>query len=245
MTYSKLTNKIIKTNNYSSRYGEKVTAICIHHCAGCVNLSGEQIINNIMTPRNGSANYVITTKGEIIGSVGEEFRPWTTGGIWDRNFITFELANCEVGEPWRISEATIKAAIKLTADICKRYNIKKLYYDGKRGTLMRHCDWAPTACPGSYFKSITEEFCQNVNKLLNDGEDKETKNYIVFSGSFLKRENAERQKAKLEEAGYNVYISKYGRFLRCQLGYFNSEKLADKMREKVLSDGFPCGILEV
>lgn len=245
MTYSKLASQIIPTKNYSSRYGEKVWNITVHHCAGCVGYSPEQIINGVMTPRQGSANYVITTDGKIIGSVDEKYRAWTTGGIWDRNSITMEVANSAVGDPWPISNESMRACIELCADICKRYGIKKLYYDGKNGTLRRHCDWANTACPGPYVKSKTDYICREVNKLLEkEGPEPEGKMYHIYSGSFLSSRNSEKWADQIRSRGFEAVVKKIGIYHKVQVGVFSSKEGAEEYEKRLNNEGFATVISE-
>lgn len=185
------------------RGGETPRAIVVHHMAGNLTLAQCQ---KTFQNRHSSATYAIDTKGNIGQFVDEADRPWTTSGADpDNHAITIELANDQIGGQWHITDATIKAAVGLCADICERYNIKRLYYNGKAGTLLRHCDYAPTACPGPYFKSITTDFCKWVNEKL--AEDRDTEHlYHVQTGAFRNKENAERLAEKMRSEGYQTVI---------------------------------------
>lgn len=194
----------------------KIRALVIHHEAGILTGSA---IQNVFKSRKSSANYSIDKNGEISLHVPEEYRAWTTGGRNPDDYsITIELSNDRIGGDWHISDATIEAAEKLAADICRRYGIKKLYYDGKNGTLLRHCDFQPTACPGPYFKGITDHFCNEVNKLITEAEkpaetpenasDGGTDSglYHVQTGAFKNKENAEKQAEKLKQQGIEAVV---------------------------------------
>lgn len=205
MTATTLNHKTNLVDTYSkTRHGQKIRAIVVHHEAGI--LSDAQIAN-VFKNRNSSANYSIDKDGVICLHVPEEFRAWTTGGTTPDDYsITIELSNDKTGGNWHISDNTINSAAALCADICKRYGISKLYYDGKKGTLLRHCDYQATACPGNYFKSRTDEFCNYVNELMKEPETKKKAKYKVQTGAFSEKENAERYAAELNKKGIATVI---------------------------------------
>lgn len=205
MTGTSLKHQVLLVRTHSNgRAGHKVTKIVVHHMAG--NLSLAQL-QRTFTNRKSSATYGIDARGNIAQYVDEADRPWTTSGSDPDNYcITLELANDATGGDWHISDATMHAAVSLCADICKRYGIPKLYYDGKRGTLLRHCDYSATACPGAYFKAHTAEFCNAVNKLLTDTENAPSVRYKVQTGAFKSKENAERYAEQLNKQGIATVI---------------------------------------
>lgn len=163
---SSLTTKTVlaHSSNYSKgREGHKIKKITIHHMAGV--MSGEQCAKLFQnSARNASANYCIGVKGDIVCNVEEENRAWTSSSKSnDIEAITIEVSNDKVGGQWTISKASWNALVKLCIDICKRYKIT-LKYDGtKNGTLTRHCMFANTDCPGTYFKNKTSDFVKEVN----------------------------------------------------------------------------------
>lgn len=171
---SSLTNKtmLAHSSNYTKgRKGYKVCKITPHHMSGV--LSGSQcakIFQN--SKRNASANYCIGVNGDIVCSVEEENRAWTSSSSWnDCQAITIEVSNNKMGGKWTVSNASWKSLIKLCVDICKRYNFK-LKYDGtKNGSLTRHNMYANTDCPGPYLQGKFSELVKEVNKQL---EKKET-----------------------------------------------------------------------
>lgn len=194
------------TTHSNGRKGKTVNAIVIHHNAG--NLTLKQIQNTFQN-RKSSAHYDIDVNGNIGQYVDEKDRSWCTSGEDpDLRTITIELANDQVGGNWHISDATINKCAELCADICKRYGIKKLYYDGKKGTLLRHCDYSSTACPGPYFKSVTNEFCNYVNSMLNGDTAEKQEYYRVQMGAFKSKENAENYAEKLKKQGIDAIVKK-------------------------------------
>ena len=196
--------RIVPTHS-SGRAGQKVRAIVIHHQAG--NLTGTQIAN-IFRSRRSSATYSIATDGTITQHVSESDRPWTTSGADPDNYaITIEVANNRFAPEWTVSDAALNATIELCADICRRYGITSLYYDGKHGTLLRHCDYHATACPGPYIKAQTGYICGAVNAKLAEANKTDTTTdtgmiYRVQCGAFRSKDSAETLSKRLTAAGF-------------------------------------------
>lgn len=191
------------TTHSNGRKGKTVNAIVVHHNAG--NLTLKQV-QNVFQNRKSSAHYDIDVNGNIAQYVDEKDRSWCTSGEDpDLRTITIELANDETGGQWHISDATMLACEKLCADICKRYGIKTLYYNGKKGTLLRHCDYHATACPGAYFKNNTTKFCEDVNQMIrgNDGVY-----YRVQLGAFKNEANATAYVESLKAKGIDAIVKK-------------------------------------
>lgn len=155
--------------NRNSPRNQPITKITIHHMAGVCSV--EDFGNIVASPaREMSANYAIGNDGRIGLFCPESDRSWCSSSPWnDNRAITIEVSNSAYGDAsgWPVSDAAYNSLIKLCVDICKRNGIKKLYYDGTvNGTLTRHCDLAPTACPGPWIKSHTKDICDKVNGQL-------------------------------------------------------------------------------
>lgn len=156
--------------NRNSPRNQPITKITIHHMAGVCSV--EDFGNIVASPaREMSANYAIGNDGRIGLFCPESDRSWCSSSAWnDNRAITIEVSNSAYGDAsgWPVSDAAYNSLIKLCVDICKRNGIKKLYYDGTvNGTLTRHCDLWPTACPGPWIKSHTQDICDKVNAQLN------------------------------------------------------------------------------
>lgn len=211
MNGTKINHQELPVATHSNgRAGYKVQKIVVHHMAG--NLSLQQC-KNVFNSRKSSATYAIDTNGNIGQYVDENDRPWTTSGADPDNYcITIELANDNT-KTWHISDTTMKVCEELCADICQRYGISKLYYDGKKGTLLRHCDYSATACPGPYFISKTSEFCEAVNAIISSGNKAKSsenipddKLYRVQTGAFKSKENAQKYAEELKKKGISTII---------------------------------------
>ena len=173
MSYSNLTDEYIPADdsNYSDgRAGYDICKITPHHMAGV--LTGEECARLFQNPgRQASANYCIGVDGDIVCSVDEENRAWTSSNRTnDRQAITIEVSDCEYGYPWDISDESWDSLVALCVDICRRYNFR-LNYDGTPdGSLTRHDMFAATDCPGETLGSRFDELEQTVNAIL-DGEE--------------------------------------------------------------------------
>lgn len=169
MTYSKLTNEVVlaDTSNYThSRQGYKICKITPHHMVAV--WTGKRCAQSFQdADRNASANYCIGNDGDIVCNVPEEFRAWTSGnGVNDCQAITIEVSNCELKEPYKISEKAWNSLVNLCVDICTRYKFK-LEFDGTpSGSLTMHKMFQNTSCPGTYLSSKMEDLANEVNTRL-------------------------------------------------------------------------------
>jgi len=214
MIKSELTNKVVEASasNYThGRKGYKVCKITPHHMAGV--LSGEQCAKMFQNEgRQASANYCIGNDGEIVLSVAEENRAWTSANQEnDCQAITIEVSNCENGGDWRVSDAAWNSLVKLCVDICKRYNFRLIYDGTKNGSLTRHNMFVATSCPGPYLQSRFQELADTVNAQLDEKvestpsvpserKSNETIAQEVIQGLWG---NGEDRRNRLISAGYN------------------------------------------
>lgn len=158
MTFSGHTDVIRSTHQKSSRSGERVRSIIIHHAA---TTDAAGVVSLMETgARTVSSNYVVARDGTVYGVVPEEERAWTSGSAtdggrgaaWDRRSVTFEVANETYGGSWPISEASYEAVSDVMADVANRYGFE-LNRDtvlGHRELWTRHRASYPTACPGGF-----------------------------------------------------------------------------------------------
>ncbi len=172
-TVSKLASGvyIAAEGNYEhGRAGQKICKITPHHMAGI--LTGKQCAVNIFQKpgRKASANYCIGNDGDIVCNVYEEDRAYTSSSrANDRQAVTIEVSNCEIGGQWRISDAAWNSLVNLCIDICKRHNFRLVYDNTPNGSLTRHDMFSNTNCPGPYLKSKFNELVTLVNAALDGG----------------------------------------------------------------------------
>lgn len=211
MSQSSLVNyRDYSARHWNGRAGNGVKRIVIHHTAGVISV--EQL-GSVFHNKQASSTYGIGSDARVGQYVPEEYRPWTTSG-WepDRNCVTIEVSNSAAGGNWPVSDAVMNKLVDLCADICRRNGISRLYYDGKNGTLLRHCDYHATACPGPYIKSKTQWICDQVNAKLRGSAAQPAKPAPVASKTIdqLAQEvlrgvwgNGSDRKARLSTAGYD------------------------------------------
>ncbi len=168
MSNSPLVNYTRISPNRSSRQGNKISKITIHHMAG--NLSVETC-GNVFAPssRQASSNYGIGSDGRVGMYVEEHERAWTSSnGNNDRKAVTIEVANDQLAPNWTISDAAWNKLIDLCVDICRRNGISQLIWTGDaNGNLTTHDMFANTNCPGPYLKPRMGEIAAYVNNILS------------------------------------------------------------------------------
>lgn len=164
MSNSALVSYTKYSPNHSGRRNQKIAKVTVHYMAGDLSV---ETCGNVFAPksRQASSNYGVDSSGRVGLYVDEANRAWTTASSWnDNRAVTIEVANVDASG--RFSDAAWGKLVELTADICRRNGIKSLYYDGRNGTLTRHCDFSATACPGQWFKDNTQRFCDAVNAAI-------------------------------------------------------------------------------
>lgn len=168
MGYSPLCSKIVNTGKYTKVANKVNKNIVIHHMAWIIG--AEQCAIYHRDKISASANYYIGKDGEIVGSVDEGARAWTSGNYAiDSCSVTFEVSNCKGAPNWEVSDKVLDSVINLCVDICKRNGIKELRYTGdKSGNLQMHCWYQPTACPGPYLKTKFGYIANEVNKRMGN-----------------------------------------------------------------------------
>ncbi len=152
-TYSPLTAKVMHTSKSESRRGNSITGVVVHHWAGTAG-GVERLVHSSDAA---SANYIILSQdgphgkdGDIIGSVPEERRAWTSGSLAaDAPRITIEVQNSSTGGDWPVSVAALRSLVRLIADIADRYGWGTLTTAHVRG----HREFQSTTCPGPYLWS--------------------------------------------------------------------------------------------
>lgn len=170
MSNSSLVNYTKISPNKSSRNGNSIRKITVHHMAG--NLAVETCGNVFASSsRQASSNYGIGTDGRVGMYVEEKDRAWTSSNAAnDRQAVTIEVANNTLAPNWTVSDAAWNKLVDLCVDICKRNGISKLTWTGdSSGTLTCHYMFSNTICPGPYLKPKMSELASLVNNRLSGG----------------------------------------------------------------------------
>ena len=204
-----------KSPNHSGKRKYGITRITPHHAAGVLSL--ESLLNIFVpTSRKASCNYAIGSDGRIGLCVDEENRAWTSSSSDnDNRAITVEIANSTGSPEWRISEKAEQAFVDLCVDICKRYNKKGVFYEGKlvadrEGWLQitLHRWFKATLCPGPYIEKRLPEIVKRINEKLNP-EPVKKELWRVQVGAYSIEANAKAMAERLRKAGFDTYIVKY------------------------------------
>lgn len=172
MTFSSLTSRTIPNRDkFSSRRGQKIVRVNVHHWAGTSGGETRMIDPNADV----SCNYLILSTGEVVGNVPEEYRAFTSGS-WDADApaITIEVQNSSTRvvngdnnnpESWPISPAAYLSLINLIADIAKRYGWGAV----TRAEVRGHREFSSTACPGGFLWHRLSDVAAQSHKKLKSG----------------------------------------------------------------------------
>lgn len=168
--YSKLCNRIITApaGTYTPMISKRNRKITVHVTASTG--TAQAVIDYWQkTGKQASANYIIDDTTGIVGYVSELDRAWTSGSyVNDSQAITIECVNSVAAEPYPISEFVMNKLLDLLTDICQRYEIPYLYFDGTpECNYTWHCMFQATGCPDTYMKQKTPEIIKEVNARIN------------------------------------------------------------------------------
>ena len=196
MSNSKLATYTLLSPNCTKPRNAKIDTITPHCVAG--NLSIESTLKLFVPKeRQASCNYAIGTDGRIGLGVDEANRSWCSSSASnDHRAITVEIANDGGAPDWHMSDAAIEAFIRLSVDICTRYNFKGVYYDHDKTAPHRnngymritlHRWFANKDCPGNYFISKIPYVVGEINKRMTATQQPEPKpTQAVFSPYLVK-----------------------------------------------------------
>lgn len=147
-------NKLITKVNYTKGKNKKNKYIVIHY-VGATGGAEDNCKYFETVNRNASANYFIGHKGEIWQCVEDDDIAWHCGAntykhpyCRNSNSIGIELC-CKraANGTWFFEEATIKAAIDLSKELMKKYNIPV-------SNVIRHYDVTGKICPEPYVRDV-------------------------------------------------------------------------------------------
>ena len=212
MSNSTLADIVMLSPNSSPRTA-KIDTITIHHMA-TVSSAEACAASFLPTSRKASANYCIGNDGDVVLSVDESRRAWTSSNAAnDNRAITIEVSNSARDGDWPVSDAALNKLLDLCEDICRRNGIEKLSYTGDlSGNMTLHKWFASTACPGPYLESKMPWIAEEVNRRLGiEAPAEEKPIYRVQVGAFVTNDFAERLRDELREAGYaDAFVTEAG-----------------------------------
>src|SRR5690606_3422968 len=130
MSNSPLVQYVKISPNRTNPRKSPIRKITIHHMAGMLSV---ETCGSIFADkdRKASSNYGIGVDGRIAMYVEEKNRAWTSSSPDnDHQAVTIEVANCEIGGLWRVSDLVMERLIELCVDVCKRNGIARLNFTG-------------------------------------------------------------------------------------------------------------------
>jgi len=242
MSNSPLVQYVKISPNSTNPRRKQIRKITIHHMAGM--LSVETCGEIFARPeRKASSNYAVGVDGRIAMYVEEKNRAWTSSSSAnDDEAVTIEVANCEIGGQWRVSDYVLERTIELCVDICKRNGIERLNFTGDTtGNLTMHKWFAATSCPGPYLESKFPYIAEEVNRRLKAAASPSTGSgtlYYVQTGAYANKANADAQYYKVKAAGFEAIMKQSGNLYRVQVGAYSQKANAEAMAAKLKAAGF-------
>ncbi len=215
-TNSPLVSCVKLSPNHSGQRTHAIDTITVHCVVGQCSV---EIIGNIFAPtsREASSNYGVGYDGKIGMYVEEKNRSWCTSSrANDQRAVTIEVAS-DATEPYAFNNAAYTRTIELVIDICKRNGKNKVVWLGDKEktlayepaenemVLTVHRWFANKSCPGNWMYDRMDDLASKVNAALGVTENRVL--YRVQVGAYYKKENAEKQLAKLKAAGFDGFIA--------------------------------------
>lgn len=158
----------IQDNGFgSSRNGQPINGVVIHHVAGT---NGLRYVANANS-RNSHPTYHISNSGAVTGIVNPSRRPFSTGGTPDPNAVTFEIDNSSAGGDWPISAAALESLIDVIVfHGSQSPRSGKGFAKNIKGQAQSeffiawHSQYSATACPGPFIMSQLDYIVSECNK---------------------------------------------------------------------------------
>lgn len=211
-TNSPLVDYVKISPNKTVNRNHKIDTITIHCVVGQLTV---QSLGEVFAPasKKASSNYGIGKDGKIGMYVEEKDRSWcSSNSANDHRAITIEVAS-DTKPPYTVTKQAYESLIKLLVDICKRNDIKELKWKADKNLIGQvdkqnmtvHRWFANKSCPGEYLYKRHYDIAESVNRQLKQPESQTL--YRVQVGAYTKKENAERMKKKLNDAGFDAYIT--------------------------------------
>jgi hypothetical protein len=166
MWYPKVSG--VQDNGFgSSRNGQAINGVVIHHVAGT---NGLNYVANKNT-RNSHPTYHIARSGAVTGIVHPSRRPHSTGGAPDPNAVSFEIDNSSAGGNWPITPESLEALIDVivfhasqSPRAGKGFAKNQPSVTQSEFFIAWHSQYKATACPGPFIMSQLDYIVSECNK---------------------------------------------------------------------------------
>ena len=223
MSNSRLATVTVLSPNNSGKRTHAIDRITPHCMVGQQN---EKKCGELFSRSSyqASSNYGIGTSGEIGMYVPEDKRSWCSSSESnDQRAVTIECAS-DARHPYAMNTKVYASLVKLCTDICRRNGKTKLLWLGDKSKsltykprdnemiLTVHRWFAQKACPGDWLYSRLGKLASEVTAQLHGDASEPVEapkagtKYRVMCGSFSHKENAEKRKQEIEDAGFEATI---------------------------------------
>ena len=213
MTYSNLTSIIKKSpTTYGERTG-KLDRITVHCVVG--QATAKSVLELFARPgRKASSNYVIGKDGEIGCSVPEDIAACTShSSINDKRAITIECAS-DNKYPYTFNAKVFETLVNLTVDIMKRYNKKELVWINDKAKALE-------------FNTGDDKMLITLHRWFDNVECPGAW-MIDHMDEYVKKVNS---LLKNPEITSNILY-------KVQVGAFSKKENAEKLRDKLKTEGY-------
>ena len=196
-------NKLLTKRNYQEVSNRKIQYIVIHYVGATGGAEANcKYFESVY--RGVSAHYFVGHAGEIWQCVEDKNISWHCGTEFynykhkkcrNSNSIGIEMCCRLSGNTWYFEDATVKAAIELTKELMKKYNIPK-------ENVIRHFDVTGKQCPMPYVLNNTKHTWSAFINSLSTTVKKSVTDVAkeVISGKWG---NGTERKNRLTASGYN------------------------------------------
>lgn len=251
--YGMKTNYAARGNYGGERSLSDIQYIVIHYTANdgdTAEANGNYFRNNIV---KASAHYFVDDDS-VTQSVPDNFIAWSVGGnrysnasqtgggklygvCKNANSVSIEI--CDTKKDGKIypTAQTIANTLHLTRALMTKYNVPK-------GHVIRHFDVTGKACPAYWVDNAKwkEEFLDRLATASVPSEpviqEEQKKLYRVQTGAFRIKLNATALQKKLEQQGFNSFVTQVDGLWKVQCGAYSVRANAEAMKTKLMQKGF-------
>ena len=94
-----------------------------------------------------------------------------------------------------------------------------------------------TLCPGPYLHDRMRDIVDRVKRGLDVKPEKKIL-YKVQLGAFSKKTNADNFAKEVKSKGFDVFVTKIGRYYKVQIGAFSKKANAEALQKKAIAAGY-------
>ena len=169
-------NDYLTIENYDEAINRKIDYIVIHY-VGAEGGAKANCAYFYSKNRNASAHYFVGHEGEIWRCVLDKNIAWHCGASTyyndcrNANSIGIELCTRYINGKWVFNDKTVAAAIELTKELMKKYNIPL-------ERVVRHYDVTRKQCPAPFVLNNTKHTWEDFKKALEEPKEEPKKETV-------------------------------------------------------------------